>query len=467
MPTASAIAPHRRPLLPSFTSRASRVGRGRVRGAAGPRCYGQPGERNDPGTHRLSIQSMGSADRLEVMRAKPLFTIGLFADAQYADKDDHERPSEPGRVKRFRASADRLAQALADFRSKGEQMACVVNLGDLIDGYNDDDVAALVPTRHGPVPAHLADKSRADLAVMRSVIQRGVGAATPVYHCVGNHDCNLPREEVCAFLGNPASAAYFGVKLPRGWRLLVLDTTEVNPRYEQPGSEAQAYGEAYVRNAKSSETGADENSVKPWGGGLGPKQFEWLQKELELATERHEKVIVASHCALCRTAARPGMSAWDADAISATLERFECVKVCVAGHDHPGGYGRTLVPDRDDSYLTFGRVHYVTLEAMLEAPEGGTSYAVMEVYDHEINVAGVGSCTSRRLRTSKRGVFTGVASFGERMGDVVDEINSNNDGPIDRSQGGDAPGGSTGGDGELIAWINRNRGKMGPDVEIV
>jgi len=462
MPTASAIAPHRRPLLPSFTSRARRVARGRVRGA-GPSCYGQPG--NDPGKKRPSIQSMGSADRLEVMRAKPLFTIGLFADAQYADKDDHERPSEPGRVKRFRASADRLAAALADFRSKSESMACVVNLGDLIDGYNDDDVAALVPTRTGPVPAHLAEKSRADLRVMRSVIRRGVGAATPVYHCVGNHDCNLPREEVCEFLGNPRSAAYFGVKLPRGWRLLVLDTTEVNPRYETPGSEAQALGEAYVKSAKSEPGGSER--VKPWGGGLGPTQTRWLENELELATERNEKVIVASHCALSRTAARPGMSAWDADAISALLEARECVKVCVAGHDHPGGYGRTLVPDREGTHRTFGRVHYVTLEAMLEAPEGGTSYAVMEVFDHEVVVKGVGAYTSRRLRTSKRGVFTGVASFGERMGDVVDEINSNNDGPIDRSRGGDAPGGSTGGDGELIAWINRNRGKMGPDVEIV
>ena len=141
------------------------------------------------------------------------------------------------------------------------------------------------------------------------------------------------------------------------------------------------------------------------------------------------------------------------------------VKVCVAGHDHPGGYGRTLVPDREGAHRTFGRVHYVTLEAILEAPEGGTSYAVMEVFDHEVVVTGFGACTSRRLRTSKRGVFTGVASFGERMGDVVDEINSNDKdgGPA----GGDSPGGSRGGDGELIAWINRNRGKMGPDVEIV
>jgi hypothetical protein len=146
---------------------------------------------NDDARRRPSIQSMGSADRLEVMRAKPLFTIGLFADAQYADKDDYERPSEPGRVKYFRASATRLADAFVDFRAKGESMACIVNLGDLIDGYNDDDVTVPVPTRTGPVPTHLADKSRADMEVMRSVVRAGAGAM-PVYHCIGNHDCNLP-----------------------------------------------------------------------------------------------------------------------------------------------------------------------------------------------------------------------------------------------------------------------------------
>ena len=205
---------------------------------------------NDDARRRPSIQSMGSADRLEVMRAKPLFTIGLFADAQYADKDDFERPSEPGRVKYFRASATRLADALVDFRAKGESMACIVNLGDLIDGYNDDDVTVPVPTRTGPVPTHLADKSRADMDVMRSVVRAGAGAM-PVYHCLGNHDCNLPREEVCETLGNPKNAAYFSVKLPRGWRLLVLDTTEVNPRYETPGSDAQVAGEAFVEAAKS------------------------------------------------------------------------------------------------------------------------------------------------------------------------------------------------------------------------
>ena len=154
---------------------------------------------------------------------------------------------------------------------------------------------------------------------------------------------------------------------------------------------------------------------------MGETQTQWLRRELEAATARREKVIVASHIALSPTAARPGMSAWRSDEVSQTLESFDCVKVCVAGHDHPGGYGRTLVPDREGKYRTFGRVHYVTLEAMLEAPEGSTSYATMEVYDHEVSVVGVGQATSRRLQTSEDGVFTGVASFGERISDVMDD----------------------------------------------
>jgi manganese-dependent ADP-ribose/CDP-alcohol diphosphatase len=114
-------------------------------------------------------------------------------------------------------------------------LACIVNLGDIIDGVNDDDVTVEVPTRVGPVPEELAAKNRVDLAKMAAIVRRGAGAI-PVYHCLGNHDLNLPREEVTKTLGNPGAAAYFTVKLPRRWRLIVLDTTEVNPRYLDPGS---------------------------------------------------------------------------------------------------------------------------------------------------------------------------------------------------------------------------------------
>ena len=412
------------------------------------------------------------------MRAKPLFTIGLFADAQYADREDHERLNEPGRVKRFRAAPDRVREAMAHFTrpEARETMACIVNLGDLIDGVNDDDVSAPVPTRTKETPSAMAEANARDLRFMTAAVNEVVRGAVPVVHCLGNHDlCVKSRELALEILyggktsnvsgaNTPTRAlSYFSKKLPRRWRLVVLDTTELNPRWAPVGSEAQRRCEAFVleRNALSS---VDEESVvdpyqtnlKPWGGGLGPEQMAWLASELRDAEKRGERVIVASHVPLSRTAARPGMAAWNCDEVSALLEASPAVALCVAGHDHPGRYGRTLVPASDavgrdgsskkkkkNSYKTFGRVHYVTLEAMLEAPEDGNAFAALEVYDHEVivNAGGVtrgffgdkysatswkekqkhsaprgkNYATDRRLRVSPRGRFTGVASFSERV----------------------------------------------------
>jgi manganese-dependent ADP-ribose/CDP-alcohol diphosphatase len=48
------------------------------------------------------------------------------------------------------------------------------------------------------------------------------------------------------------------------------------------------------------------------------------------------------------------MAAWNAEDIAPLLEASPAVALCIAGHDHPGGYGRTLVKDRGGVYLTFG-----------------------------------------------------------------------------------------------------------------
>lgn len=432
-----------------LASRPLRASRARRFASCDVGASGGSGARGAPPS-RPSIQTLGSAARVEVMRPKPLFTVGLFADAQYADKDDHERPDEPGRVKYFRAAPARLAEALAAFKREAESMACIVNLGDLVDGVNDDDVHADVPTRRGPVPEHMAERNRADLERMARVLREGAGSI-PVHHCLGNHDLNVPRDECLLALGGPDHRPpYYSVKLPRGWRLIVLDTTDVNPRYADVGSEAQAACEAYVRDASR----YGDAPLKPWGGGVGPAQFEWLSSELDAAVAAKERVIVASHVALSPTAARPGMAAWNAPDVSRALEACPAVALCLAGHDHPGGYGRTLVTNPEDGLHTFGRVHFVTLEAMLEAPE--TSYAVLEVYEHEAIVRGIGSATTRRLRTSPNGVFTGVASFG-RVADIVEDATEGNV-RVETSEMG------------LLDWINAHRGDMrgdgGPDITL-
>ena len=472
------------------------------------------------------INDLGSAARVDVMRAKPLFTIGLFADAQYADRPDHERPNEPGRTKRFRAVPDRVREAMAHFTRPDvrETMACIVNLGDLIDGVNDDDLmCAAVPTRTNPMPKPMAEANARDLRRMVAAVDDVVRGAVPVAHCLGNHDLNVEsRENALEILYGGKSASisgtetptralsYFSRKLPRRWRLVVLDTTELNPRFAPPGSEAQRRCEAFCRErneeekTRTNETTTEQDEpidryrfgLKPWGGGIGPEQMEWLERQLRAATREGERVIVASHVPLSRTAARPGMAAWNCDEVSELLEACPAVALCVAGHDHPGCYGRTLVPSaRGAPYKTFGRVHYVTLEAMLEAPADGNAFAALEVYDHEVIVNAGGAArgffgdkhalrqsgettttttsrsrttaardgvaadgpssssqknhaTDRRLRVSPRGRFTGVASFSERVPGAPEKG--------DRTNASIQIAGSNQQAVDLLDWINAN-----------
>ena len=55
----------------------------------------------------------------------------------------------------------------------------MLNLGDIIDGRNDDDVRAEVPTRRAAVPEHLLRQNLEDLALMAGIVEETRGA-TPV-----------------------------------------------------------------------------------------------------------------------------------------------------------------------------------------------------------------------------------------------------------------------------------------------
>ena len=81
----------------------------------------------------------------------------------------------------------------------------------------------------------------------------------------------------------------------------------------------------------------------------------------------------------------------------------------------------------------------MTLEAMLEAREGETSYAFLDVYEHEAVLTGVGVATSRRMRVSPHGLFTGIATF-ESFGDI---ISSGSGARVETSSMG------------IVEWINR------------
>ena len=62
--------------------------------------------------------------------------------------------------------------------------------------------------------------------------------ATPAYHVVGNHCLSVPRAALLSRLRLPAS--YYAAPLAPGWRLIVLDTTEMSGHSGYPPDSEQA-----------------------------------------------------------------------------------------------------------------------------------------------------------------------------------------------------------------------------------
>lgn len=114
----------------------------------------------------------------------------------------------------------------------GGPLAALLHLGDMIDGYpGHPDGAAL---------------SRRDLGLVLAELGRVEAAGPRVFHTLGNHDLAVPRAELAAALQLPeGSSGYYAAPLAEGWRLVVLDTTDIS-----------LYGRGQVRAGAGARSGA-------------------------------------------------------------------------------------------------------------------------------------------------------------------------------------------------------------------
>lgn len=97
--------------------------------------------------------------------------------------------------------------------------------GDLVDGRTDEE------STHEDLQLVLAQFAR---------------LGCPVHHVLGNHCIKfVPRERVLPLL--KLSSPYYSVDLASGWRLVVLDTTELSTHAGWPvGSPQEAEANAYL-----------------------------------------------------------------------------------------------------------------------------------------------------------------------------------------------------------------------------
>ena len=263
--------------------------------------------------------------------------IGLIADVQYADKDDS--PYD-GHVRQYRLSRTKLKTAISDFNNAALPLDCVLHLGDIIDGHFKDK-----------------EKTRSDF---EDIMVEFDTLKASTLHTIGNHCLTHDRKELQKGLG--LEKGYYRYDLPKhtNFSILVLDTCDVGLQ----GSSPELIDEA----KKFLEENSDEPQAKPFNGGVGKEQLNWLKSELKLAETENRFVIVCGHMPIYapyRLRAR----VFNHMEVCSVLEEFPTVVTSYfCGHYHVGGYRRKE------------KIHHVCIEGMVEVNRkfhGG--HAVMSI----------------------------------------------------------------------------------------
>lgn len=314
---------------------------------------------------------MACASVLAYAHAKhPLFSFGVLSDVQYADIPDGH--SFRGIPRYYRHSIQVLQRAVSKWNDL-DKIQFAMNFGDIVDGF---------------CPRYKS------LSTVQQVVKEFERFNGPTYHMIGNHCLyNLPRTKLISLLKVPSDDdhAYYNFSPSPGYRFVVLDAFEISafgwPK-DHPNTQ-EAFRILRMKNPNS-----DKNSPKGmvgleqrflmFNGGVGKKQLHWLHDILQRATKKHEKVIICSHLPLHPNSASTKAILWNYEEVLRVIYSYKCVKACLAGHYHKGGY-----------FVDAHGIHHRVFEAALECPPGSNAFGYIDVYEDRISLLG----TDRMMST--------------------------------------------------------------------
>lgn len=313
---------------------------------------------------------MGSANGLASMQGKqPLFSFGVISDVQYADIPDGR--SFIGVPRYYRHSLLVLQNAVQRWNNH-QKLKFVMNFGDIVDGFCPKDQS---------------------LEAVKKVVNEFEKFNGPAYHMIGNHCLyNLPRHMLLPLLkiSSVDGRAYYDFSPTPEYRFVVLDGYDISaigwPHNHPNTLEALKFlGEKNPNTEKNSPTGLVglERRFLMFNGAVGKEQIKWLDAVLQDATKLNQKVVVCCHVPLDPGSASPEALLWNCNEVMDVIHRYNCVKVCLAGHDHQGGH----------SIDTHG-IHHRVLEAALECPPGTDAFGHIDAYDDRLSLVGTGRMQS-------------------------------------------------------------------------
>ncbi|WP_158857084.1 metallophosphoesterase [Lunatibacter salilacus] len=273
---------------------------------------------------------------------KPLFSFGVISDVQYADVDQAGERD-------YRGSLAILEKTVKELNR--HELAFTVNLGDLIDR----DLESFGK------PLYVLTQSKAK-----------------IHHVFGNHDYTVADEhkkEVPKLLGNPNGYHAF----THGQFVFVVLNGMYNSLDGHPVG-SRGYKKAEATLAELEVLGA--SNAKPWNGGLGRKQINWLEKTLANAQKEEKRVVVFCHYPLLP---ENGLHLWNNREVLAMLDKYTNVVAYFSGHHHAG------------NYVVENGLHHLTFYGMVEAKSPNLG-AVVRVFEDRLVLEGIGDQESREMR---------------------------------------------------------------------
>ena len=270
----------------------------------------------------------------------PLFSFGIIADVQYAD-------AEPAGTRFYRSSLNKLHEALDEF--KKDSVDFVVALGDMIDR----DYKSYKPV------ADIIDSS-----------------GLKFYHVTGNHDFSVDRKYKKRLpFNNFSKNGYYSIT-HKSFRFIFLNGNEISTYSSNNKSRIKEANELLSSMKEKGEVNAVD-----WNGGISKKQLEWLNNQMNDASNKNENVFLICHFPVFPENIHNILNYKD---VLAILGKYHNAVAWFNGHNHSGNYGN------------FNKTHFVTMKGMVET-ENLNSFARVDVYSNKIRIAGSGREKSQIL----------------------------------------------------------------------
>ena len=331
-----------------------------------------------------------------------LFSFGLITDIQYADIDDRQNYSKT-KWRRYRNALPCLQKAVAHWKVEKPSPMFIIQLGDIIDGFNSGLVDAVDNERN-------FSKEALD-AVLREFSK--LPTNMPVLHNIGNHELyNFSREELEKSVLHPASSClHLNESIPVGssdktkpfyfsfiphpkfcfvyldsFEISILGVDESSQQYKEAIGIVRKYNQNDDLHSPEGLTGLERRFVK-FNGAITTTQLSWLHSVLTQAEKNGQKAVIFSHAPFYPDIGDPITLMWNYHDVLEVLWQFRCVVACFHGHTHEWDYAR------DDH-----GIHHCVFDAVVEAPPDSNAFATLHVKDESIVIEGFGIIPSRVLK---------------------------------------------------------------------